>query len=123
MPTWSRYYSLGRQVRQRRFPARDIGRVSLGAANLVLGVRKNEIFDACEAEGILHMDERKTLAHDKVMEFARESINSAEIAVRGARDGRTVGSWLRVHGVLPLVEVPRCGAIYRRDNVETFLPD
>lgn len=69
------------------------------------------------------MDERKTLAHDKVMEFARESISSAEIAVRGARDGRTVGSWLRVHGVLPLVEVPRCGAIYRRDNVETFLPD
>ena len=108
--------------RMSRLPAPNIERVTIGNANLMLGIYVYPVFTECVEAGLLSVDTDKMVRHDQVMDFARKFMLTNEIGIRSGRSRLQIRNWLAVNGVQPKHNLGvKGGLLYDRHKVEALL--
>lgn len=103
-------------------PAPDLDRVTIGNANLMLGIYVYPVFTACVEAGLLSVDADKMVPYAQVMEFAGKYVLTNEIGIRSGRSRLQLRNWLAVNGVQPAIDLEvKGGLLYDRAKVEPLL--
>ena len=103
-------------------PEPDVDRVTIGNANLMLGIYVYPVFTASVEAGLLSVDADKMVPYAEVMDFAGKFMLTNEIGIRSQRSRLQLRNWLEVNGVRPAVDLEvKGGLLYDREEVEQLL--
>lgn len=108
--------------RMEELPTPQVDRVTIGNANLMLGIYVYPVFTACKEMRWLEPDGENMIPYGQVMDFANRFILTNEIGMRSQRSRLQIRNWLEVNGVKPAYDLEvKGGLIYDRAEVEPLL--